>query len=86
MIREMSKDSTKIFSVLGSLLDNPGTDLIKSAYEKLEDLIREARVEAIGWAYADCCVTLDKGKDPRQTDMSDVLERSYKDLDFDKGQ
>ena len=36
--------------------------------------------EAIGWAYADCCATLNEGGDPRQTKMSDVLERATKDL------
>jgi len=39
-------------------------------------------IEAIGWAYADCCADLDKGKDPRKTDMSDVLKRAIKDLDL----
>ena len=37
-------------------------------------------LEAIGWAYADCCVTLDNGKDPRLTDMGDVLKRAIEDL------
>ena len=36
--------------------------------------------EAIGWAYADCCVTLDKGGDPRKTDMADVILRAREDL------
>ncbi len=36
--------------------------------------------EAIGWAYADCCAALDKGKDPRKTDMADVIRRAKKDL------
>jgi hypothetical protein len=36
--------------------------------------------EAIGWAYADCCATLDAGGDPRQTEMSDVLLRATIDL------
>ncbi len=37
-------------------------------------------IEAIGWAYADCCTTLDAGGDPRQTEMSDVLHRATIDL------
>ena len=37
-------------------------------------------IEAIGWAYADCCTTLDAGKDPRQTEMSSVLKRAEIDL------
>lgn len=39
--------------------------------------------QAIGWAYADCCVTLDNGGDPRQTEMSGVLDRAMKDLELD---
>ena len=37
-------------------------------------------IEAIGWAYADCFLTLDKGGDPRETDMGDVFEKATKDL------
>lgn len=37
-------------------------------------------IEAIGWAYADCCVTLDSGGDPRKTDMAGVLPRAIIDL------
>lgn len=44
--------------------------------QKLKDKI----FEAIGWAYADCCASLDNGKDPRKTDMADVIKRAKKDL------
>lgn len=47
-------------------------------HEKIEDI----GAEAIGWAYADCCATMDNGGDPRQADMSDVLERAGRDLSF----
>lgn len=36
--------------------------------------------EAIGWAYADCCTTLDAGEDPRKTEMGGVIQRAVKDL------
>ena len=36
--------------------------------------------EAVGWAYADCCGTLDAGGDPRKTDMNGVMPRAVKDL------
>jgi len=36
--------------------------------------------EAIGWAYTDCCSTLDAGGDPRKTNMADVIKRAEKDL------
>lgn len=35
---------------------------------------------AVGWAYTDCCVALDKGNDPRKNDLADVLERAKRDL------
>ena len=44
-----------------------------------KELTDEAAM-AIGWAYADCCTTLDEGGDPRETEMSGVLKRATKDL------
>ena len=41
---------------------------------------KETAIEAIGWAYADCCSDLDKGLDPRKTEISDVIKRAEKDL------
>lgn len=42
----------------------------------IEKSIRyEIAIEAIRWAYADCCVTLNEGKDPRQVDMADVIKK-----------
>ena len=49
-------------------------------FNRLSELIDKARIEAIGWAYADCCITLDRGGDPRQTEMSGVLKRAQDDL------
>lgn len=46
----------------------------------VQDLIDEAAITAIGWAYADCCATLDRGGDPRDEEMPNVLERARKDL------
>ena len=48
--------------------------------KKHSDIKYDAAIEAIGWAYADCCVTLDKGDDPRNTLMPDVIKRAEKDL------
>lgn len=42
--------------------------------------VNEARAEAVGWAYADCCTTLDNGDDPRQTNMGGVFVRMREDL------
>jgi len=53
-------------------------------FNRLTELVVEARAEgialAVGWAYADCCSDLDKGKDPRKNIMPDVLDRARHDL------
>lgn len=54
--------------------------------DKARDRIKQgkcdAALEAVGWAYADCCTDLDAGKDPRKADMDDVIARAKKDLDL----
>ena len=47
---------------------------------KKDDVKFDAAIEAIGWAYADCCADLDKGKDPRKIDMGSVIKRAIRDL------
>lgn len=51
-------------------------------FNELVKRVEDARALAIGWAYADCCVTLDNGGDPRQTEMSAVLARAKVDLEI----
>lgn len=51
-------------------------------FNEIVKQVDKARGEAIGWAYADCCLTLDNGGDPRQTEMSDVWARARIDLKF----
>jgi len=51
-------------------------------FNEMVKQVENARSEAIGWAYADCCTTLDSGGDPRQTEMSGVLKRARIDLKF----
>lgn len=36
----------------------------------------KARYEAIGWCYAFCCAALDDGKDPRQIDCAEIIEKA----------
>jgi len=57
---------------------NTEQDVVVSEIQRLKD----KAIEAIGWAYADCCVTLDNGGDPRKTEMSDVLRRAQEDLEI----
>ncbi len=46
----------------------------------LERYIEGVRAEAIGWAHADACAAMDKGEDPRNSDVPDMLVRARKDL------
>lgn len=82
----------KSIVVLKGMTSNDGTvnkiimaDLLHMLDNEIDKLPKESSkkngiMEAIGWAYADCCATLDKGNDPRQTDMADVIDRAEKDL------
>jgi hypothetical protein len=36
--------------------------------------------EAIGWTYAQCCVWLDEGKDPRTEDCNQLVEMAERDF------
>lgn len=38
--------------------------------------------KVLGWAHADCCVTLDNGGDPRQTPVPDMIARAKVDLEL----
>lgn len=49
--------------------------------ELIEQAKREARYEAIGWAHAFCCSTLDQGRDPRQVDCAAMLEQAKRELE-----
>lgn len=55
--------------------------LISTSYTRLEHYIESVRMEAIGWTHADMCITLDRGDDPRLTEIPDLLERAAEDLD-----
>lgn len=44
--------------------------------EVIEAEKRSARYEAIGWCHAFCCAALDDGKDPRQIDCADIMEKA----------
>ena len=49
--------------------------------KRLHQEVIRGQIEGVGWAYADCCVTLDNGGDPRKTDMADILQRAKSDLE-----
>lgn len=79
----MDKDRTEIYNTISEMLDNPdkyGIFPTTECYDKLERYIEEVRIESLGWALAESCTTLDKGKDPRKSEIGEILERALVDL------
>lgn len=79
----MDKDRKAVCKIVSEMLDNQGDDGIfptSTLYARLEHYIEGVRAEAIGWAHADACCDLDKGNDPRLTNVPDMLARAKKDL------
>lgn len=79
----MDKDRTEICRIISQMLDNPdkhGIYPTSTAFTQLEHYIEGVRAEAIGWAHADACITLDKGGDPRTVEVPAILERAKADL------
>ena len=79
----MKKDRTEICKIISDMLDNPdehGIYLTSTAYTRLEAYVEQQRREALGWMQAECCTTLDRGEDPRLSEVPEVLERMVKDL------
>jgi hypothetical protein len=79
----MEKDRTAICKILSDMFDNPdkhGIYPTSTAYTRLEHYIEGVRSEALGWAHADACCLLDKGEDPRLSEVPDMLLRARKDL------
>lgn len=79
----MDIDRTKICGIISDMLDNPdkhGIYPTSTCYTRLEHYIEAVRAEAIGWAHADACVTLDENGDPRLTEVPSMFLRAMKDL------
>ena len=79
----MDKDRTAICEIISDMLDNPDSSGIyptSTAYIRLEHYIDGVRAEAIGWTHADACTSLDKGDDPRLSNVPDMLARAKVDL------
>lgn len=79
----MDKDRKAICDAISTMLDNPGEGGIfptSTCYTVLEHYIASVRIEAIGWCHAEACTTLDRGDDPRLTEVPDILRRALVDL------
>jgi len=79
----MDKDRTAICKIISDMLDNPDESGIyptSTCYTRLEHYIEGVRMEALGWCHADACMALDRGFDPRLTEVPDIIERASNDL------
>ncbi len=48
--------------------------------KEIEKAMRKGIELGVGWGYADCCVALDNGEDPRNTEMPEVIKRMEEDF------
>ena len=74
----------KICDLMSEMLDNPDENGIYPTSKFMwfmEQYVLDTRLEAIGWTWAEACVILDSGKDPRKHDEANLLVDAKKDLD-----
>ena len=66
--------------------DNDGDSVYRSFCDKdklfkmLEQYVKQARLEAIVWMYADACVMADEGTDIRKVEVPTILDRAITEL------
>lgn len=63
----------KAVSELGILSTKKGCGMLGEA-------IRKARVEGLGWAQAEMCMMLERGKGPRKANCAAMLDRMLRDF------
>ncbi len=64
----MKLDKEKIYNII---LNSSGK--VPELIETLEKYVEGARIEAVGWTFAHCCVALDEGKDIRHEEVSGLI-------------
>lgn len=60
-------------------------EIKSSDFERVNECrkaVDAAKIQAIGWMYAEACILQELGKDIRNADVSKILERAKKDLNF----
>ena len=75
------KEFGEIERVIEWLSDNPDEAAAYIVWIERR-LMRDDEVlfRAIGWAHADACLALDRGDDPRNMEVPDMIERAKHDL------
>lgn len=79
----VTQDRSNVHKIIEEMLENPDTHGIYPttiAFNKLELLLNKVRLEAVGWTWAEACVQLDKGDDPRQYEQPLLIPRVMEDL------
>jgi len=79
----ITQDRSNVHGIIEEMLETPDEHRIYQttrAFNKLERLIDTARMEAVGWAWAEACVQLDRKENPREYEMGQLITRASTDL------
>jgi len=79
----MSKDREaieKIIQYVPEEGEDQGKSPLPSIIDALELYVKSERIKALGWTYADCCMTIDAGLDPKFEGVPKILQRMEADL------
>lgn len=79
----VSRDRSNIYKIIEWMLFNPdehGKYPTTETLDRLEQLIATIRFEAVGWAWAEACIRLDKGQDLRRSTIGELIDRAKIDL------
>jgi hypothetical protein len=80
---EKIDDRGVILRLMENMLDNPDENGIFRTtlfMDKMEEYIKSKRIESMAWGHADACADLDRGIDPKNTEIPGMLERFLKDF------
>ena len=63
-----------------ALTENQKLALAGAVSVWLDNAVKSAMAQTLGWAYGDACIALDKGEDYRKKEVPELLERMRHDL------
>ncbi len=81
----MNRDRSAVCKIISDMLDNPdevGIYGTGKCFDRLILYIESERAQAIGWAYAEACVTSNEGFLIEETEVSYFLQKAMIDLDL----
>ncbi len=77
----MIKDRKEITAQLKRVAKIGDFGIVCDATDEIEQLVENARAEAIGWMYAYSCIRSNEGKDIRKDELPLIFEKFKKDLE-----